>query len=150
MARDFLIKDEYEERVVEIKRVSKKTQGGNKVGFTALVIVGNRKGRVGVGLGKSVDVKSAIAKGIGVAKKSIMNINLKGNTIPHEVLGKFRASSVKIKPAPEGSGIIAGGVIRHVMELAGVKDISAKMLGSSNKLNNVQCTFEALGKLKEV
>lgn len=149
MADDrYVEKDSYEERVLNIKRVSKKTKGGNKIGFTALVVVGNKSGSVGAGLGKAVDVRSAISKGISLARKDLQDVPLKNSTIPHEVQTKYRGSMILIKPAPEGSGIIAGGVIRHVMELAGINDVSAKMLGSSNKLNNVKCTLVALNKLK--
>lgn len=141
---------EYEERVYHIKRVSKKTTGGNAIGFTALVIVGDRKGKVGAALGKSRDVSRAIQKAIQKAKDNIVEVNLKENTIPHEVKHKYAAAKVLLKPAPEGSGIIAGGPIRAVLDLAGVKDVSAKMLGSSDKLANVRCTIEALQKLKKV
>lgn len=140
---------EFEERVVHTKRVSKKTKGGNKPGFTALVVVGNKKGRIGSGLGKAPDIRSAIQKGITVAKKNMVDVNLKGTTIAHRVESKYGAARIMLKPAPEGSGIIAGGVVRDVVELAGVKDISTKMLGSKSKLSNVRCTIEALTKLKE-
>ena len=140
---------EFEERVYHIKRVSKKTTGGNAIGFTALVIVGDGKGRVGAALGKSKDVSRAIQKGLGKAKEEVVRINLKDTTIPHEVLHKSSAARILLKPAPEGTGIIAGGPIRAVLELAGVKDVSAKMLGSSDKLSNVRCTIEALQTLKK-
>lgn len=139
-----------EERVYNIKRVSKKTTGGNAIGFTALAIVGNREGRVGAALGKAKDVSRAIEKAVGKAKENVVNINLKGSTIPHQIKHKYAAAEVLIKPAPEGTGIIAGGPIRAVLDLAGVKDVSAKMLGSSNKLSNVRCTIEALQKLRKV
>ncbi len=140
---------EFEERVYHIKRVSKKTTGGNAIGFTALAIVGDRKGKVGAALGKSKDVSSAIQKALTKAKENVVEINLKGNTIPYEVSNKYAAAKVLLKPAPEGTGIIAGGPIRAVLDLTGVKDVSAKMLGSNNKLANVRCTIEALCKLKE-
>ena len=140
---------EFEERVYHIKRVSKKTTGGNAIGFTALTILGDRKGKVGAALGKSKDVASAIQKSLGKAKENIVKVNLKGNTIPYEITHKYSAARVLLKPAPEGSGIIAGGPVRAVLELAGVKDVSAKMLGSNDKLANVRCTIEALSKLKE-
>lgn len=139
---------EYEERVLEIKRVSKKTKGGNKIGFTALVVIGDRKGKVGSGLGKASDVPSAIRKGVTVAKRNLVSVSLKGTSIPHDVTKKHSGAKMMLKPAPVGSGIIAGGVIRHVVELAGVSDISAKSFGSSNKLSNVRCTIEALQDLK--
>lgn len=143
-------KSEFEERVLHIKRVSKKTKGGNKIGFSALVVVGDRNGRVGGGLGKATDVKTAIKKGINAAKANLVNVNMKGQSIPHEVTNKFGSTEVFMKPAPQGSGIIAGGVIRHVVELAGIKDISAKMLGSNNKTSNVECVLQALKKLQKV
>ena len=145
-----VVKSEFEERVLEIKRVSKKTKGGNKIGFTALVVVGNRNGKVGGGLGKATDVKSAIRKGIAVAKSNLIDVNIKGQSIPHEVTNKFGSTEIFMKPAPVGSGIIAGGVIRHVLELAGIKDISAKMLGTSNKTANVSCAMLALKQLVKV
>ena len=139
---------EFDERVYHIKRVSKKTTGGNAIGFTALAIVGDKKGKIGAALGKSRDVSKAIQKAISKAKDNVVSVNLRENTIPHEVSNKYAAAKVLLKPAPKGSGIIAGGPVRVVLELAGVKDVSAKMLGSSNKLANVRCTIEALEKLK--
>ena len=129
-----ILRKEYEERVIQIKRVSKKTKGGNKIGFTALVVIGNKKGKVGIGLGKSESVASAIRKAIQRAKDSVVEIDLKGNIL--------------LRPAPEGSGIIAGGSVRDVVELVGLKDISAKMLGSNNKNNNVKCAIQALEMLR--
>jgi len=140
---------EFEERVYQIKRVSKKTAGGNAIGFTSLIIMGNKNGKIGAALGKSKDVARAIQKGIVKAKAEIVEVNLNGSTIPHSISNKYSAAKVLLKPAPEGSGIIAGGAIRVVLELAGVKDVSAKMLGSNNKLANVRCTIGALKKLKE-
>lgn len=146
---DFAAQKEFEEKIVQIKRVSKKTKGGNKFGFTALVVVGNKKGKVGVGLGKANDVSSAIKKAISLAKSDIVEINLKRNTIPHEISKKYKASKIILKPAPPGSGIIAGGSIRPVLELVGIKDISTKMLKSNNKLCNVRCVILALQDLKD-
>jgi small subunit ribosomal protein S5 len=131
---------EYEEKVIEIKRVSKKIKGGNAVGFTALVVLGNRNGKVGHGYGKAKNVAEAIQKALTSAKKKMINIKLTGKTIAHDVA---------LRPASEGSGIIAGGSVRVVVELAGIKDISAKMFGSNNKLSNVRCTIKALEKLKK-
>lgn len=139
---------EYEERVIQIKRVSKKTKGGNKIGFTALVVIGNRKGKVGAALGKATNVATAIQKALQKAKDDIVELNLEGNTIPHEIIKKFKSSKILLKPAPVGSGIIAGGTVRDVIELVGIKDISAKMLGSHNKNTNVHCTIQALQSLK--
>lgn len=139
---------DFEEVVVETKRVSKKTTGGSKSSFAALVVVGNKKGKVGTGLGKAMDVSTAIQKGIEQAKRNLVDINIKGNTISHEVVAKYKSSQVFLKPAPEGSGIIAGGSVRTVVELVGINDISGKMLGSNNKTCNVRCAIEALQKLK--
>lgn len=147
--RGFVRTKEFDERVYHIKRVSKKTTGGNSIGFTALVVVGDHKGRVGAALGKSNDVSKAIQKAISKAKENVVTINLKNTTIPHDVINKYAAAEVLLKPAPEGSGIIAGGPVRVVLDLAGVKDVSAKMLGSSNKLANVRCTIKALQKLRK-
>lgn len=149
-AKGYVKDKEFEERVYHIKRVSKKVTGGNAIGFTALAIVGNHEGKVGAALGKAKDVSRAIEKAIGKAKENIVKVNLKGNTIPHQVRHKYAAAEVLLKPAPEGSGIIAGGPARAVLDLVGVKDVSAKMLGSSNKLANVRCTIEALQKLREI
>ncbi|HLC93757.1 MAG TPA: 30S ribosomal protein S5 [Patescibacteria group bacterium] len=148
MAERFAGPKEYEEKVIQIKRVSKKTRGGNKIGFTALVVIGNKGGKVGTGLGKATDVTSAVQKAVQTAKNNMVTVKLKGSTIAHEVEDKYGASRIILKPAPEGSGIIAGGSVRSVVELAGIKDISAKILGSNNKVGNVRCTLSALGKLK--
>lgn len=140
---------EFEERIIQIKRVSKKTKGGNKIGFTALIVLGNRNGKVGAGLGKASDVSQSIQKAISKAKENMITVNMKGNTIPHKIEMKYGSSHLLMKPAPLGSGIIAGGTVRDVVELAGVKDITAKMLGSNNKNINVLCALEALKSLRE-
>lgn len=140
---------EFEEKIVHTKRVSKKTKGGNKIGFTALVVVGNKKGKVGAGLGKAPNIAAAIHKGIKVAKKNAVDVNIVDGTIPHDTIARFKSSTVKLMPAPVGSGVIAGGVVRHVLELAGVRNISAKLIGSNNKQCTVMCTIDALKKLKE-
>jgi small subunit ribosomal protein S5 len=142
------INQEFEEKVLQIRRVSKKTSGGNSIGFTALVVVGDKNHRVGVGYGKATDVTSAINKGIGAAKKAIYTVKITDNTIAHEVTAKFGSAKVYLKPAPKGTGIIAGGAIRNVIELSGIKDISAKMIGANNKMCNIKATIEALKKLK--
>lgn len=140
---------EFDEKVIRISRVSKKTKGGNKIGFTALVVIGDRKGRVGVALGKATDVLSAIKKGVRKAKKRLFTVPLVDNrTIVHELNYKFGASRILLKPAPEGTGVIAGGSVRAVLELAGVKDVVAKTLGTNNKLSNVTATFKALRQMK--
>jgi len=140
--------DEIEEKVLEIKRVSKKTKGGNTIAFAVLVVVGNNNGRVGVGYGKAPDVATSINKAVSKAKKSMVEIKLNGSTISHEVLAKYESAKVFLKPAPKGTGVIAGGAVRPVLELAGIRDISAKMIGANNKISNVRCTLKALKKLK--
>ena len=140
---------EFEEKVVQVRRVSKKTKGGSRIGFSVLVVVGDKKGRVGVGLGKAPDVRSAIHKGVSYAKKHLIKIPLKRGTIPHEVKVKYGAAKVLLKPAPLGTGIIAGGAVRSVVEAAGVENIVSKILGTRNKLSNVYATIEALKKLKK-
>lgn len=141
---------EFDEKVIKITRVSKKTKGGNKIGFTALVVIGDRKGRVGVALGKANDVLSAIKKGIRKAKKRLITVPIIKGTIPHEIIIKEGAAQLIFKPAPEGTGIIAGGSVRSVLELAGINNIVAKSLGTSNKLSNVTATFKALNEIKNI
>lgn len=140
---------EFEEKIIEIKRVSKKIKGGSAIGFAVLVVVGNRDGKVGYGYGKAQNVADAIGKAISFAKKKIYLVKMSGKTISHEVVAKVGASKILLKPAPEGTGIIAGGSVRIVVELAGIKDISSKVLGSNNKLLNVRCAIKALQKLKK-
>ena len=139
---------EFEEKVGQINRVSKKTKGGNRVGFAALVVVGDRKGKVGVGLGKAADVSSAMKKGISYAQKRMIEVPMRGTTIPHEIRIKLGAARIMLKPAPAGSGVIAGGSVRAVVEAAGIKDVIGKILGTSNKISNVYATLEALSRLK--
>ena len=135
---------EFEETVVEINRISKKTKGGNQVRFSALVVVGDRKGKVGVGLSKATDVRSAIGKAVSAAKRRLLVVPIRGTTVPYSVREKFSAAKVLIKPAPPGSGIIAGGPMRVVMEAAGIKDAVGKILGTKNKISNVYATLKAL------
>lgn len=138
---------EFVESVVQINRISKKTKGGNQMRFAALVVVGDKKGKVGVGLSKAKDVRSAIQKAISSAKKRLIVVPLKGTTLAYEVKEKYGAAKVLLKPAPEGSGIIAGGAIRVVLDAAGVKDASAKIMGTKNKITNVYATLSALEKI---
>lgn len=140
-------RSEFIEQVVKISRVSKKTKGGNKVGFSALTVVGDGKGRVGVGLGKAPDVSSAVRKGILLAKKHFITVPLVKGTIPSRVDVKVGASRVMLKPAPRGSGIIAGGAVRSVVAAAGITNISSKVLGSNSKAGNVAATLKALSEL---
>lgn len=141
--------DGFEEHVVKINRVSKKTKGGNKVGFSALVVVGDKKGKVGVGLGKAPDVASAIRKGISLAKKHTVSVPIIKGTIPFRVDVKVGAAKLMLKPAPQGSGIIAGGAVRSVVSAAGIENISSKVLGTPNQINNVLATLAALTELSE-
>lgn len=141
---------EFEEKVIQISRVSKKTKGGNQIGFSVLMVVGDKKGRVGVGLGKGGDVLSSMKKGIRKAKKKMITIPLKGTTIPFTIRVKKGAGKVLLKPAPKGSGVIAGGPVRAVVEAAGIRDITAKILGSDNQASSVYATFEALKQIKEI
>lgn len=140
---------EFEENVVQINRVSKKTKGGNKIGFSALTVVGDKKGRVGVGLGKAPDVSSAIRKGISKAKRDLVAIPLVEGTIPIRIDVKIGAAKIMLKPAPPGSGIIAGGAVRSVVSAAGIQNISSKMLGTTNKISNIYATLEALRRISD-
>lgn len=138
---------EFDEKVVQVNRISKKTKGGNKFGFSTVIVVGDKKGRVGVGLGKAPDVASAIRKGASYAKKHLINVTITRGTITHDILIKRGAAKVLLKPAPEGSGIIAGGAVRAVVEAAGIRNISSKVLGTKNRASNVYATLEALRSL---
>ena len=139
---------EYIEKVVYLNRVSKTVKGGRVMKFSALMVVGDGKGKVGFGLGKAAEVPEAIRKGLEDAKKNMVNITVSGATMPHEVIGEFGAGRVMLKPAPEGTGIIAGGPVRAVMEAAGINDIRAKCLRSNNPQNVVAATFQGLRSLR--
>ena len=139
---------EYEERVVALNRVSKTVKGGRVMKFAALVVIGDQKGTIGVGQGKAAEVPDAIRKAIEDAKKNLVTISLKGSSIPHEVIGEFGAGRVLLKPAPAGTGVIAGGAVRAVVEVAGIKDIRTKCLRSRNPQNVVNATVEGLKSLR--
>jgi len=141
---------EFEEQIVQINRVSKKTKGGNTISFAALAVVGDRKGKVGVGLGKAPDVSNAIRKGITYAKKHLIEVPIINGTIPFRIDVKVGAAKIMLKPAPPGYGIIAGGAVRSVVQAAGIQNISSKVLGTENKANNVHATLEALKRVSEL
>ena len=139
---------EFKEKLVAVNRVSKTVKGGRNMRFSALMVVGDEKGRVGCGMGKAVEIPEAIRKGTEDAKKSMITVPLKGTTIPHEVVGVFGTGKIKMLPAPEGTGVIAGGPVRAVLEAVGIKDIVTKSIGSNNKINMVRATLAGLAQLR--
>ena len=141
-------KSPYEERLISLNRVAKVMKGGRRFRFSALMVLGDKNGKVGIGYGKANEVPDAIRKAVEQAKKNIVSINLKGETIPHDVIGEFRSSNIIMKPASRGTGVIAGGPARAVLELAGVKNILSKSLGNNNPMNLAKATLEGLMALK--
>lgn len=142
-------KGEFEQKLVDLARVARVVAGGKRFRFRAVVCIGNKKGKVGVGIAKGSDVSTAIDKAVSQAKKNLIEAPIVRGTIPHEITVSFRGAKVFLKPATEGTGIIAGGAVRAVVELAGIKNILSKMQGSNNKLNNVRATIQALQKIKK-
>ena len=139
---------EFKEKLVAINRVTKVVKGGRNFRFAALVVVGDEKGRVGAGIGKAAEISEAIRKGVDKAKKNLITVSLKGTSIPHEAIGRFGTGKVVLLPAPEGTGVIAGGAARAVLELAGVRDIRTKSYGTSNRINMVKATLEGLKQIR--
>jgi len=141
-------RSEFDQKVVEVKRVTRVVAGGKRMRFRALVVIGDRKGKVGMGLKKGADVAESVNKAVNAAKKNMITLPLVNETIPHSLNVKYKSSSLMLKPAKPGTGVIAGGAVRSVMELSGVKNIVCKMLGSNNKVNNVKAVFSAFSKMK--
>ncbi|HZJ40701.1 MAG TPA: 30S ribosomal protein S5 [Candidatus Saccharimonadales bacterium] len=142
-------RDEFEQRILEIARVTRVMAGGKRMNFRACVAIGDRKGNVGVGLGKGADVTMAVNKAVNRAKKTMINVPMHKETIPHEIYNKLGAAKIMLKPAKQGRGVISGGVTRMILELAGVKNITTKTLGTNNKINNARCTIDALSQLRK-
>ena len=139
---------EFKEKLVAVNRVSKTVKGGRNMRFSALMVVGDGKGRVGCGMGKAVEIPEAIRKGTEDAKKAMINVPIAGTTIPHEVVGVFGTGRVKLIPAPEGTGVIAGGPVRDVLEAAGISDIVTKSIGTNNKIKVARATMQGLSQLR--
>jgi len=143
------IPEEFEQKMIDIARVTRVMAGGKRMRFRACVAIGNKKGRVAIGLAKGADVTGAVTKAVNKAKKDFIDIPIVNETIPHEVYQKLGAAKILFKPAKKGRGIIAGGAVRILLELSGIKNITSKILGTGNKVNNVKCTIEALKNLKK-
>lgn len=141
-------RSEFDQKVVEVKRVTRVMAGGKRMRFRALVVIGDHKGKVGVGLKKGMDVSDSVNKAVNAAKKNLVQVPLVNDTIPHSLKVKYKSSRLALMPARPGSGVIAGGAVRSIMELAGVKNVVSKMLGSNNKVNNVKAVFEAFRQMK--
>jgi len=143
-------KDDFEQRILDLARVTRVMAGGKRMRFRACVVIGDRKGKVAVALGKGADVTIAVTKGVNRAKKNIIDVPMVNETIPHEIYQKYGAAKILFKPARKGRGVIAGGVVRVILELAGIHNVTSKILGTNNKVNNAKCTIEALKRLKRV
>ncbi len=141
-------RSEFDQKVVEVKRVTRVVAGGKRMRFRALVVIGDHKGKIGMGLKKGLDVSESVNKAVNQAKKNMITLPLVNETIPHEINMKYKSSSLMLKPARPGTGVIAGGAVRQVFELAGVKNVVSKMLGSNNKVNNIKAVFSAFQKMK--
>ncbi|MCX6795708.1 MAG: 30S ribosomal protein S5 [Candidatus Falkowbacteria bacterium] len=141
-------RDEFEQRILDVARVTRVMAGGKRMNFRTCVAIGDRKGKIGVGVGKGADVTMAVNKAVNRAKRDMITVTMVNETIPHEVLGHIGASRIIFKPAKKGKGIIAGGVARVILELAGVNNVTSKTLGGNNKLNNARCTIKALSALR--
>ena len=148
--RDSGMPEEFEQKMIDIARVTRVMAGGKRMRFRACVAIGNKKGRVAIGLAKGADVTLAVTKAVNKAKKDFIDIPIVNETIPHEVYQKFGAAKILFRPAKKGRGIIAGGAVRFLLELSGIKNITSKILGTGNKVNNVKCAIEALKSLKRV
>ncbi|MDP2830552.1 MAG: 30S ribosomal protein S5 [bacterium] len=142
--------EEFEQRIIDIARVTRVMAGGKRMRFRACVAIGNKKGKAAIGLAKGADVTNAVTKAVNKAKKNIIEIPIVNDTIPHEIRQKYGAAEILFKPARKGRGIIAGGAVRIIVELSGIKNITSKILGTNNKVNNVKCAIEALKRLKKI
>lgn len=147
-SKDRKEKDEFDSKILDIARVARVVKGGRRFSFRTTVIIGDKKGRVGIGIGKGADVASGMNKATAKAKKNLIKVNIKNDSIPYEISEKYGAAKVFLKPARKGRGVSAGGAVRIVVELAGIENVSAKILGSANKINNAKATLKALAKLK--
>ncbi len=143
-------KDDFEQRILDLARVTRVMKGGKRMRFRACVVIGDKKGKVGIGMGKGADVAIAMNKAANVARKNIVEVSTVNETIPHEVFHKFGAGKILLKPASRGKGVIAGGIVRVILELAGIHNVTSKILGTNNKVTNAKCTIEALKSLKRV
>ncbi len=143
------VKSEFDQKVVEVSRVTRVTGGGKRMRFRALVVIGDRKGRAGMGLRKGNDVQESVGKAVNQAKKNLISLKLVNGTIPHEVTVKYKSSKLILRPAKPGTGVIAGGAVRQVCEMAGITNLMCKMIGSSNKVNNIRAVFKAFENMKD-